>query len=269
MTTLPNVPDYDTIADRFDRFLPLIAPVGEAVLARLSLPQGGTVLDVACGTGEPGLTLARRRRDVRVLGVDSAKAMIAVAEAKAAREGLDHARFEVMTSEALTLADGSLDALISRFGLLMFGDVPASARELARVLRPGGAFSLAVWEAPEKNTLVGTTMRVIEPHLPPGQGSPLDRLRASSSEQARVELLRDVGVREVHSEELAWTYDLRDFDEIWDLVSSLGGFTGQATLSADAEAVVRVDLEAALSTFRQPSGRYAIPHGCRLLSGRR
>ena len=51
--------------------------------------------------------------------------MIAVAQKKAAREGLSNIRFEVMSSEALAVPDASVDAVISRFGLLMFGDVPA------------------------------------------------------------------------------------------------------------------------------------------------
>ena len=59
------------VAD-FDLFLPLIQPVGLAVLGRLpKLPEGANVLDVACGTGEPGLTLARLSPDVHLLGIDA------------------------------------------------------------------------------------------------------------------------------------------------------------------------------------------------------
>lgn len=42
----------------------------------------------------------------------------------------------------LDLADGTADAAISRMGLLLFGDPPAAATELARVLKPGGHFSI-------------------------------------------------------------------------------------------------------------------------------
>src|SRR4051812_8850174 len=122
------MPDFNKMAAHFDRFLPLIHPVGLAVLDHLpALRAGADVLDVACGTGEPGLTLARRSPGVHLLGVDSAPAAIDLARAKAARESLANARFEVMSSDSLTLADESVDAVISRFGLLMFGDVPASA----------------------------------------------------------------------------------------------------------------------------------------------
>ena len=63
------LPDYDRIGSDFDLWLPLIAPVTSALLGHLpALPEGASVLDVACGTGEPGLTLARRSPGVRVLG---------------------------------------------------------------------------------------------------------------------------------------------------------------------------------------------------------
>ncbi|HEX8678714.1 MAG TPA: methyltransferase domain-containing protein [Chthoniobacterales bacterium] len=69
-----------------------------------------------------------------------------------------------MSAETLTCAAGSMDAVVSRFGLLMFGDVAASGRELARVLRSGGRFSVAVWHDMNKNTLVKTVIAALRPH---------------------------------------------------------------------------------------------------------
>lgn len=125
------LPDYDRMAADFDLFLPLIQPVGLAVLGHLpKLPEGANVLDVACGTGEPGLTLARLSPGTHLLGIDSAAGMIEVARRKAAHQHLAKVRFEVASAETLPCADGSMDAVISRFGLMLFGDTAASAREL-------------------------------------------------------------------------------------------------------------------------------------------
>ncbi len=55
-----NQPDWDNLAEKFDLWLPHIAPVGEALLASLVVNPGDKILDVASGTGEPALTLARR-----------------------------------------------------------------------------------------------------------------------------------------------------------------------------------------------------------------
>jgi ubiquinone/menaquinone biosynthesis C-methylase UbiE len=264
------LPDYNHVASDFDRFLPLIEPVAGVVLARLpALAAGQTVLDVACGTGEPGLTLARRNPQARLLGVDSAAAMIAIAQGKAARAGLRNARFEVMSSDALTLADRSVDAVISRFGLLLFGDVPASARELGRVLRPGGSFSLAVWDDMEKNTLVHTMMRVLGGHLPKEHKSPLDALQQWAADGVRLRLLNDAGLGVVESEMFSWPYRFESFAAVWDLLSLMGHFTGSSALPKDAQQTVQAELLASLAAYRQADGVYLIPHACRLIWGQR
>src|SRR5262245_61104995 len=129
--------DFDRLAVAFDRYLHLIAEVGDAVLAELStLREGALAVDVACGSGEPGLTLARRSPKVRVVGIDTARGMVELARSKAARDGIANIRFEVTSAETLPFDDASVDAVLSRFGALMFGDRTASAKELARVLRP-------------------------------------------------------------------------------------------------------------------------------------
>lgn len=90
-----ELPDYNALAAVFDRFLPLVTPVTDAILEHVApLPAHARLLDIACGTGEPGLTLARRLPNVQLLGVDSAAGMIEVARAKAAREQLANVRLK-------------------------------------------------------------------------------------------------------------------------------------------------------------------------------
>lgn len=268
-STLP-MPDFNRMAASFDRYLPQIHPVTLALLDHLPAPApGATVLDVACGTGEPGLTLARRSPGVRVLGVDSASAMIEVAQSKVARESLGNARFEVMSSDSLALADESVDAVISRFGLMMFGDVRASARELARVLRRGGHFSLAVWDDMTRNTLVYSLTMVLRDHLPKGHESPLNRLNEWAAEGFRARLLEDAGLGTVCSETFSWMYEFDSFEEPWDLVNRMGMIAGQAVLPPEAQQQIKLELSESLSAYRQPSGGYRIPHACRLFWGQR
>ncbi len=264
------MPDFNRMAASFDRFLPQIHPVTLALLDHLPAPAtGATVLDVACGTGEPGLTLARRWPGVRVLGVDSASAMIEVAQGKVARESLGNVCFEVMSSDSLALADESVDAVISRFGLMMFGDVRGSARELARVLRRGGHFSLAVWDDMTRNTLVYSLTMVMRDHLPKGHESPLNRLNEWAGEELRARLLEDAGVGTVRSEMFSWMYEFESFEGPWDLVSRMGMMTGQAALPPEAQQQIKLELLESLSAYREPAGGYRIPHACRLFWGQR
>lgn len=266
----PPIPDYNHLAADFDRYLPLVHPVTLALLEHLPEPAPGqTVLDVACGTGEPGLTLARRAPRVHLIGVDSAAAMLEVARSKAAREALPNIRFEVMPGESLTLASASVDAVISRFGLLMFGDVPASARELGRVLRAGGQFSLAVWDELAKNTLISAAVTVLRDYLPKEHASPMARIQELAAEGLRTRLLKDAGLSVVHSEMFGWSYTFTNFEQAWDLVSRMGNFTGQATLPPEVQPEFKLSLSAALAAYRQPAGAYVIPHACRLIWGQR
>lgn len=264
------MPDFNRMAGSFDRFLSQIHPVTLAVLDHLPAPAAGaTVLDVACGTGEPGLTLARRSPEVRLLGVDAAPAMIEVAQGKVAAESLANARFEVMSSESLGLPDESVDAVISRFGLLMFGDVKGSAREVARVLRKGGHLSLAVWDDMTRNTLVYALMGVLRDHLPKGQESPLIRMNELAVEGVRARMLEEAGFGEVRSEMFGWEYEFDDFEGPWALLDRMGMTSAQGQFPPEAREPIKLQLMDALSPYRLPSGGYRIPHACRLFWGQR
>lgn len=262
-----SLPDYNSLAAVFDRFLPLVAPVTDAILEHLpALAAGARVLDVACGTGEPGLTLARRSPDVQLLGIDSAAGMIEVARAKAAREQLTNVRFEIMTAETLTCPDGSMDAVLSRFGLLMFGDVAASARELARVLRSGGHFSLAVWHDMIRNTLVHTAIAALRPHFSADHFSVFDRL-TETDVSAR---LNDAGIAEAHCAPFSWSYNFPSWKALWEFVSGPGLFGPKfAALGEEVKEQVRLELTAAFAAYMQPDGSYLIPHTCRMWWGQR
>ena len=262
-----GLPDYNALAAIFDRFLPLLAPVAEAILEHLpALPAGARVLDVACGTGEPGLSPARRSPDVQLLGVDAAAGMIEVAKAKAAREQLANARFEVMTAETLACADGSMDAVLSRFGLLMFGDVAASTHELARVLRRGGHFSVAVWHDMNKNTLANTVIGALRPHMSAGHFAAFDRL-AEVDVAARLEA---AGIAESQAAPFSWFYNFPSWDALWEFVSGPGLFGTHFTeIEETVKEQVRVELISGLADYAQADGSYQIPHTCRLWWGRR
>jgi SAM-dependent methyltransferase len=99
------------------------------------LPLGARVIDLGCGAGTVGRTLLTHRKDLRVTGVDFADVPALTVPNLAVRPGID--------MEALPFGDASFDAAVSLFGI-EYSNIARTASELARVLRPGAAFSFLV-----------------------------------------------------------------------------------------------------------------------------
>jgi demethylmenaquinone methyltransferase/2-methoxy-6-polyprenyl-1,4-benzoquinol methylase len=107
-----------------------------ALVDRADPRAGERVLDVATGTGMVAAEL-RRRADCSIVGVDQSAEMLAAARARFADDG---GRVELIEGQAekLPFADESFDALTFTYLLRYVDDPPATIRELARVVRPGG-----------------------------------------------------------------------------------------------------------------------------------
>ena len=124
-------------------------------LADLVTTAPGTVLDVACGTGESTLAWHRRFPEADIIGVDVSPYMIVVADQKT--RDLDNVAVRCANAERLPFEDGSFDAVTAS---LLFHELPADVSprvlaEMRRVVRPGG--SIAVVEP----------YRVVAPALKP------------------------------------------------------------------------------------------------------
>ncbi len=100
---------------------------------------GDRTLDVATGTGDLAIELARRvSPGGEVVGLDFAESMLEVARRKAERMGLAGLRFERGNAMELPYADGEFAATTVGFGARNFSDLGQGLREMARVTRPGG-----------------------------------------------------------------------------------------------------------------------------------
>ena len=128
---------FDTIAPRYDlvnRLMTFRMDVGwrRTTVARLDLPVGARVLDLACGTGDLCRELAAS--DLRPVGVDLSFGMLAAARTSAPLVHADVLR--------LPVPDGRADGATCGFALRNFVDLGAFFVELARVVRPGGRIAL-------------------------------------------------------------------------------------------------------------------------------
>jgi SAM-dependent methyltransferase len=122
-----------------------------ALLAALGPVEGLRVLELGCGRGDLTLELLRRRAEV--VAVDVSPAMVEMA-----RERAPDATFLVAPVEATGLESHSFDRVVGKW-ILHHADVAQTAREVARVLRPGG--SAAFFENHDRNPLLRASRRAL------------------------------------------------------------------------------------------------------------
>ena len=121
----------------FTRLAATMRESGDALVESIGITPGLRVLDLGCGDGTTALPAARR--GANVTGIDIASNLVAAGNARAAAAGLTNLRFQQGDAADLAgIADDSFDLLVSVFGA-MFAPRPYDvAREMARVVRPGG-----------------------------------------------------------------------------------------------------------------------------------
>jgi ubiquinone/menaquinone biosynthesis C-methylase UbiE len=129
------------------RFVPVI----EQVLARAGLSPGQRALDIGAGTGSVALRAATLvAPGGRVTGIDISSEMLALARRRAEELGLDDVSFLEGRAEAIPASDAAFDVALASLSLMYVIDRDAAAREIARVIRPGGRLVAAAWAGQEQ-----------------------------------------------------------------------------------------------------------------------
>ena len=147
---------FDRVAARYDLLNSLMSAGlhhrwRERAADRAEVGPGDSALDVCCGTGDLTLELAGRiAPDGSVIGCDFSEPMLDLAREKAARRGIDGARFEWADALSLPYDAGRFDAVTVGFGVRNFADRDRGLREMARVLRPGGRLVVLEFTKPRR-----------------------------------------------------------------------------------------------------------------------
>jgi demethylmenaquinone methyltransferase/2-methoxy-6-polyprenyl-1,4-benzoquinol methylase len=118
-------------------------------VAEAGLTAGCTVLDVAAGTGDLSLAIARTGLPAKVVATDFVSEMLDIAKAKAQGwNGPTELEFEIQDGQALTFPDGSFDVVTTSFGVRNMPDRAAAFSESLRVLKEGGRYLILEFSAP-------------------------------------------------------------------------------------------------------------------------
>jgi SAM-dependent methyltransferase len=171
--TTPSTPDLAAIKQRqqatwasgdFAVVGTTLQIVGEQLAEAADVRAGEQVLDVAAGNGNA--TLAAARRFAHVTSTDYVPTLLDKGRLRARAEALP-VTFQVADAEALPFGDASFDVVLSTFGVMFAPDQPRAAREMLRVVKPGGRIGLANWTP---DGFIGRLFKLIGAHVAPPAG---------------------------------------------------------------------------------------------------
>lgn len=150
---------FDGIAHRYDLVNRVIS-LGidqswrRKTVSALELKPGAQVLDLATGTADLAIMIARLHPEVTIIGVDPSQKMLEVGQKKLREAGLDQRiRLEVGDAQALKLADRSVDGVCIAFGIRNVPNRLQGLREMARVTKAGGRVAILELSEPRGGVL--------------------------------------------------------------------------------------------------------------------
>jgi SAM-dependent methyltransferase len=246
-----------------------LGPVGTAIIERLEIAEDQQHVDIAAGTGEPGLSIARRCPQGRVVLTDLAGEMLDVAERRAKAQGISNVASAVCSADELPFDDATFDSVSVRFGYMFFPDVTRATEEFARVLKPGGRLCSSVWVKPDENPWTAIAMQAIatEAVLPPPDPDAPSMFRCAAP--GRIGALYDAaGLHDV----VEWDVDVELVTDspaqYWEMISEHVSLAVTALQRVDDEARERIRVTA-MEHVRPYArdGTVAVPGIARCIAG--
>lgn len=246
-----------------------LSPVGTAMIERLDIAEDQQHLDIASGTGEPGLSIARLAPKGRVVLTDLVAEMLDVAARRAELQGITNIETTVCSADDLPFDDATFDSVSVRFGYMFFPDAAKATAEFARVLEPGGRICSSVWVKPEANPWTTILMQATATEVvlaPPDPDGPnMFRCAAPGSVSA---VYRAVGLRDVAEWDVAVELVTSSPPEYWEMMSEHVSLAVAALQQVDASARERIRATAIANVIvYEKDGKVRVPGMARCIVG--
>ncbi len=237
-----------------DVTMDFLNPAGKAIIA--AIEPGGTdnILDIAAGTGEPGLTIAGMLQGGKVTITDLSPDMIEIAKEKAALLGVRNIETAACDVCELPFPDNKFDAISCRFGFMFFPDMQLAANEMFRVLKPGGRIATSVWNTPDKNIWSTSIMSTINKNIelpPPVPGAP-GMFRCAQPGTMK-NIFEQAGFKNITEKEVPTKYKCGTLENYWLMMTEVGAPIVAALSKADTATVQKIKTEA-LNLLREKYG---------------
>ena len=151
---------FDNIAPTYDKLNHIMSLNIDRIWRRRVMrivrrAKAHKIMDVATGTGDLAIAMAKRVDRTQILGIDLSEEMLAVARRKIEKQGLEE-RIMLEKGDAENLhmvASNSIDAVTVAFGVRNFENIERGLSELYRTLKPGGKLVVLEFSMP-KNRLI-------------------------------------------------------------------------------------------------------------------
>jgi ubiquinone/menaquinone biosynthesis C-methylase UbiE len=203
-----------------DIMMEFLKPMCDEMIRMLHLKDDDIVLDVATGTGEPGLTIASFLKNGKVTGIDLSEKMIAVAQENALKRGIKNFETICCDVSALPFANGTFAAITCRLGFNLFPDMNLALSEMVRVLKQGGHIVASVWNTPEKNPWVSASMQTMISMLqltPAAEGAP--GIYRCSKPGLMADLFTNTGLKNIRQTEAKGKLQFENSATYWSFIT--------------------------------------------------
>ena len=246
-----------------------LAPVGQELIRSAALRDTSNVLDVAAGTGEPGLSAAALVPKGTVTVTDLSDRMLEVAADNAARRGIENFQTKQCDAGALPFPDGSFDAVLCRFGFMFFPDVDICVEEFVRVAKPGARLCTAVWDVPDRNpwatTIIGTISKYVDMPTPPPGSPGLFRCAAPGYMQTA---FRKGGLKDIAVKNVAGELSFKSADEYWSFMTEIAAPVVAGLTKADEPTRQKIETTVLdLARKTSPDGKPRLSWSATIISG--
>ena len=218
-----------------------LGPVSAAIIDRLDVVDGQQHLDIASGTGEPGLTVATLAPTGHVVLTDLSAEMLDIATRRAGARGITNFETRVCSADDLPFGSATFDSVSVRFGYMFLPDLARATAEFARVLRPGGRIASSVWVRPEANPWTAIVMRAIatEVTLPPPDPNGPNMFRCAAPGYVAA-LYEAAGLHDVAESDVDVELVTDSPAQYWEMMSEHVSLAAAALRQVDAPARERI-----------------------------